>query len=75
MRVRALSTLRTDGSVMFVAEGVPPNVYVFWTKVSGPGTLTQRDNYSDERGVASAVWTPSGATAGADVRVRASYYA
>ena len=49
--------IRSDASAFITFRG-PPNTQLTWV-LTGSGTLTQADAYSDQYGLAKAVFTPS----------------
>lgn len=62
--------MREGGGTLFVARGFTPGLRAKWTKVSGPGTLTQRGTLFNEHGVSSATWDAGAATSGQTVVVK-----
>lgn len=60
-------TIPSDGSAVVVFTG-RPHARLTWS-LSGVGTLTQVDEFSDARGVAKAVFTPGAGNQTAVVEV------
>jgi len=67
----ALGPIRQGGQVLFVVRGADPYVYVRWV-LTGNGTITPVNNYSNAYGVAMALWDSTGATAGNSIVVTTS---
>lgn len=75
MRVYAAGPVTEDGGTIIIVEG-PADAYVDWS-VTGGGALTPTTSRTNENGIASAAYDPTGGTpalGGATVTVEVDCY-